>query len=96
MLGDKMSAVTACPSDTCSCKTMIEASLHCAPSLRVPPLIGSVGSFLTLNTAYYSQVSSGTAAERRAVISTSSSVKSFLKPLIKTNANLFIPACALA
>ena len=29
-------------------RTLVKASLHCAPSLRVPPLIGSVGLFLTL------------------------------------------------
>ena len=52
MLGDKLSAVTTrsvpvhqTPALT---RTLIKASLHCAPSLRVPPLTGAVGLFLTI------------------------------------------------
>ena len=51
MLGDKLSAVTA-PSVPVHqipalARTLLKAWLHCAPSLCVPPLIGSVGLFLT-------------------------------------------------
>ena len=35
------------PSDTCSCKTLMKALFHCAPSLLYPPLTAAAGSFLT-------------------------------------------------
>ena len=51
MLGDKLSAVTALSvpvrQTPALARTLIKASLHCAPGLRIPPLIGSVGLFLT-------------------------------------------------
>ena len=51
MLEDKLLAVTA-PSvpvhqTPALARTLIKASLHCAPSLCIPPLIGSVDLFLT-------------------------------------------------
>ena len=51
MLGDKLSAGTA-PSvpvhqTPALARMLIKASPHCAQSLHVPPLIGSVGLFLT-------------------------------------------------
>ena len=47
MLGDKLSAVTALSvpvhQTPALVRTLIKALFHCAPSLCIPPLIGSVG-----------------------------------------------------
>ena len=51
MLGNKLSAVTALGvpvhQTPTHVRTLIKASLHCALSLHVPPLIGLVDLFLT-------------------------------------------------
>ena len=51
MLGDKLPAVTASTvpvhQTPTLARTLIKASLHCALSPCIPPLIGSVGLFLT-------------------------------------------------
>ena len=51
MLGDKLPAVTTpgvpIHQKPALARTLIKALLHCALSLCVPPLIGSVGLFLT-------------------------------------------------
>ena len=51
MLGDKLSAVTVpcvpVHQKPAVARTLVKASLHCALSLGVPPLTGSVGLFLT-------------------------------------------------
>ena len=56
MLGNKSSAVTApsapVPQTPAFARTLIKDLLHCTPSLRVPPLIGSVGLFLTQSVSF--------------------------------------------
>ena len=48
MLGDKLSAVTALSQTPTLARSLTKTSLSCVLSLRVPPLTGSVGLFLTL------------------------------------------------
>ena len=51
MLGNKLPAIAALSVPVCGtptlAKILIKASLHCALSLHISPLIGSVGLFLT-------------------------------------------------